>query len=150
VFARFCRTFSSGGTRIRTGDTMIFSHIQKPLGMRIHRIGKRIYVHRVPLGTSWFCPYCCTTVDTGYVTLQSTGSTTRTSAPSRASVGYYHTPLSLKNVCIGRNHKETCAGCIVSLAIHARSAFSESRSVSSRYIAERHRKIESRRADSNR
>jgi hypothetical protein len=27
VFARFCRTFRSGGTRIRTGDTMIFSHV---------------------------------------------------------------------------------------------------------------------------
>ena len=49
----------------------------------------------------------------------------------------YHYPLSLKNVCIGRNHRETCAGCIVSLAIHARSAFSESKSVSSRYFAER-------------
>jgi hypothetical protein len=30
----FCRTFLSGGTRIRTEDTMIFSHIQRPLGMR--------------------------------------------------------------------------------------------------------------------
>jgi hypothetical protein len=37
--------FLSGGTRIRTGDTMIFSHMQKPLGMRKTRIGKRIYVH---------------------------------------------------------------------------------------------------------
>jgi hypothetical protein len=63
VFARFCRTFVSGGTRIRTGDTMIFSHIQKPLGMRKTRMGKRISVHRVPLDTSWFCPYCCATVD---------------------------------------------------------------------------------------
>ena len=53
----------SGGTRIRTGDTMIFSHIPRPLGMRKTRVGMRIYVHRVPLGTSWFCPYCCTTVD---------------------------------------------------------------------------------------
>jgi len=25
VIVRFCRTFLSGGTRIRTGDTMIFS-----------------------------------------------------------------------------------------------------------------------------
>jgi hypothetical protein len=25
VFVRFCRAFLSGGTRIRTGDTMIFS-----------------------------------------------------------------------------------------------------------------------------
>jgi hypothetical protein len=37
--------------------------MQKPLGMRIHRISKRIYVHGVPLDTSWFCPYCCATVD---------------------------------------------------------------------------------------
>jgi hypothetical protein len=32
--------------------------------MRICRIGKRIYVQRVPLDTSWFCPYCCATVET--------------------------------------------------------------------------------------
>jgi hypothetical protein len=44
-FSPICRTFISGGTRIRTGDTMIFSHIQKPLGMRQILIGKRIYVH---------------------------------------------------------------------------------------------------------
>jgi hypothetical protein len=49
----------------------------------------------------------------------------------------YHSALSLKNVCIGCNHRETWAGCIVSLAIHARLAFSESKSVSSHYIAER-------------
>src|SRR3712207_1930407 len=61
--------FYGGGTRIRTGDTMIFSHMQKPLDMRIHRIGKRICVHGVPLCTSWFCPYCCATVDTSSVTL---------------------------------------------------------------------------------
>ncbi len=61
-----CRTFRSGGTRIRTGDTMIFSHMQKPLGMRQIRIGKRIYVHGVPLDTTWFCPYCCATVDTSF------------------------------------------------------------------------------------
>jgi hypothetical protein len=40
--------FYSGGTRIRTGDTMIFSHIQKPLGMEICRIGKRISVLQTP------------------------------------------------------------------------------------------------------
>jgi hypothetical protein len=27
VFLSFCSTFRSGGTRIRTGDTMIFSHV---------------------------------------------------------------------------------------------------------------------------
>ena len=36
--------------------------------MRKMRVGKRIYVHRVPLSTSRFCPYCCATVDTSYVT----------------------------------------------------------------------------------
>ena len=59
----------SGGTRIRTGDTMIFSHVQKPIGMRKTRVGKRICVHCVPLDTTLFCPYCCATVDTPYVTL---------------------------------------------------------------------------------
>jgi hypothetical protein len=55
--------YESGGTRIRTGDTMIFRHMQKPLDMQKILIGKRIYVHRVPLDTTWFCPYCCATVD---------------------------------------------------------------------------------------
>jgi hypothetical protein len=44
-FSAICRTFISGGTRIRTGDTMIFSHIPNPLGMRKTRIAKRICVH---------------------------------------------------------------------------------------------------------
>ncbi len=51
----------------RTGDTMIFSHIQKPLGMRKPRMGKRNYVQRVPLGTSWYRSYCCASVDTAFV-----------------------------------------------------------------------------------
>ncbi len=42
---------------------MIFRHIPRPLGMRQIRKGKRICVHGVPLDTSWFCPYCCATVD---------------------------------------------------------------------------------------
>src|SRR5215204_1944115 len=88
--------YESGGTRIRTGDTMIFRHMQKPLDMQKILIGKRISVHRVPLDTSWFCPYCCATVDTAIVTSRSTGHRTRTSAPSRESIGYYHSPLSLK------------------------------------------------------
>ncbi len=69
-FLAICRTFRSGGTRIRTGDTMIFSHMQKPIGMRKTRVGIRIYVRRVPLDTSWFCPYCCATVDMASVTLR--------------------------------------------------------------------------------
>jgi hypothetical protein len=71
-FSAICRTFRSGGTRIRTGDTMIFSHIQRPLPMRIHRTGKRINVHRVSSDTTWFCPYCCATVDTSLFTLRDT------------------------------------------------------------------------------
>jgi hypothetical protein len=66
-FSVICRTFRSGGTRIRTGDTMLFRHIHKPLGMRKTRVGKRIYVRRVPVGITWFCPYCCATVDTSSV-----------------------------------------------------------------------------------
>jgi hypothetical protein len=77
-FSSFCRTFLSGGTRIRTGDTMIFSHLQKPLGMQKTRIGKRIYVQGVPSDTMWFCPYCCATVDTAFVALRDIGSGTRT------------------------------------------------------------------------
>src|SRR5829696_4140057 len=79
-FSAICRTFRSGGTRIRTGDTMIFSHIQKPLGMRKTRVGKRFSVQGVPLDTSWFCPYCCATVDTACGTLSGTGNRRRTSA----------------------------------------------------------------------
>src|SRR5215216_1073963 len=66
-FSAICRTLRSGGTRIRTGDTMIFSHMQKPLGMLKTRVGKRIYVRSVSVGTTWFCPYCCATVDTSFV-----------------------------------------------------------------------------------
>ena len=36
--------------------------------MRETRMGKRISVQGVPLDTSWFCPYCCATVDTSSVT----------------------------------------------------------------------------------
>jgi hypothetical protein len=57
-FSAICSTFSSGGTRIRTGDTMIFSHFRRPIGMRKTRVGKWIFVHEVPSDTSWFCPYC--------------------------------------------------------------------------------------------
>ena len=42
------RGFLEWRTRVRTGDTMIFSHIPRPLDMRIHRISKRICVHGVP------------------------------------------------------------------------------------------------------
>jgi hypothetical protein len=62
------QSIGSGGNQIRTGDTMIFSHMQKPLGMRYIRIGKRFSVQGVQLDTSWLCPYCCATVDTAFVT----------------------------------------------------------------------------------
>jgi hypothetical protein len=48
--------------------------------MRKTRVGKRICVHRVPLDTSWFYPYCCATVDTAFVTSSGTGCRTRPSA----------------------------------------------------------------------
>ena len=66
--------FKSGGTRIRTGDTIIFSRFRRPIGMRKTRVGKQIYVHGVSLDTTWFCSYCCATVDTPSVTLRGTGA----------------------------------------------------------------------------
>ena len=60
---RFCRPFLSGGTRIRTGDTMIFRHLPKPLGMRVCCIPKQISVCKVSLDVAWYwpllLPYCC-------------------------------------------------------------------------------------------
>jgi hypothetical protein len=73
VQGRFtCKTplLVSGGTRIRTGGTMIFRHMQEPLGMRESRTAKQNPVHGVPSDISWFCPYCCATVDTAMVTRQ--------------------------------------------------------------------------------
>src|SRR5918997_4104684 len=64
-FLVFCRKFKEW----RDPDSNRGHHdfqIQKPLGMRKTRVGKQIYVHRVPLDTSWFCPYCCATVDTSF------------------------------------------------------------------------------------
>ena len=78
-YSAICRTFRSGGTRIRTGDTMIFSHIQRPLGMRIHRVGKRIYVRRVPLGTTGSVPTVALLL-TRLVSLRGTGRGTCKSA----------------------------------------------------------------------
>jgi hypothetical protein len=119
---------------------MIFSHMQKPLGMRKTRIGKRIYVHGVPLDTSWFCPYCCATVDTACVTPRGTGSRTRTSARLTHLLGYSGSPLSFGDVS-GRNHKETSASWVVSPASATSYA---SRSVSSRGSAERHKELKPR------
>jgi len=114
---------SLGWTRFDVGaseDTMIFSHFQRPIGMRQTRIGKRIYVHRVRLDTSWFCPYCCATVDTAYVTLQR--HRRKQSAYvcwPHSSISYPHCPLSLSGVVWGRSHKVRWAACILSPAILA-------------------------------
>src|SRR5829696_8557217 len=117
---------SSGGTRTRTGDTMIFSHMSRPLGMRFYRISKRISVHRVSLDIAWCRPYCCITVDMAFVTLRGTRSRTHTSARLTRLLGYSRPPLSFRDV-----------------------PGSRSRSVSLRNFAEKQEK-ESRQADSNR
>src|SRR5215216_5748558 len=79
-FLTIRRIFRSGGTRIPTGDTLIFSHVQKPLGMRKTYVSMRVSVHGVPLGTTWFWSYCCATVDTASSLFRDTGCRTRTSA----------------------------------------------------------------------
>ena len=53
----FCCEFYSGGTRTRTGDTMIFSNMSRSLGMQQIRIAKRISVRRVSLDVAWCHPY---------------------------------------------------------------------------------------------
>ena len=62
LFPAICRTFLSGGTRIRTGETMIFSHVPRPLGMQQNCLGKRITVYRVSLDIAWCRRYCCPTI----------------------------------------------------------------------------------------
>jgi hypothetical protein len=79
---------------------MIFSHMQKPLGMRI-------YVHGVPSDTSWFFPYCCAIVDTALVTRRGRGSRTGTSAGLTRPLGY--SPLLFADVS-GCNHNEKHTG----------------------------------------
>jgi len=53
---------------------MIFRHMQMSLDMRNTRTAKQNSVHGVLLHTAWFCPYCCATVDTAFVTMRSTAS----------------------------------------------------------------------------
>jgi hypothetical protein len=81
--------------------------------MRKTRVGKQICVQGVPIDTSWFCPYCCATVDTASVTLRVTASTTRTYARLPHLLGHSRPPPSFGDVS-GRYHKGTWAGCIVS------------------------------------
>ena len=38
---------------------MIFSHLPKPLGMRVCCIPKQISVCKVSLDVAWYWPYCC-------------------------------------------------------------------------------------------
>ena len=115
---------------------MIFSHIQKPLGMRKTRIPKRIYVQGVPLRTGWFCPYCCVTVDTAFDTLR--GAENRARIPVGLIRLLDHSDASARlGGGSGRSHKETCAGCIVSLTTSTRSSLKASRSVSSLSLAEK-------------
>jgi hypothetical protein len=106
-------TWGSGGTRTRTGDTMIFSHVLRPLAMRFYRISERISVHRVSLDIARCRPYCCTTVDIPLFTMRSTGSRTSTSARLTRLFGYSRPPLTFGDVS-GSNHKETSASCVVS------------------------------------
>ena len=61
------------------------------------------------LATSWFCPYCCATVDTACVTSRGTGSGTRTPVRLARPLGYSRSPLSFGDVS-GCNHKETQTG----------------------------------------
>ena len=124
-----CRTFLDSRARIRSGDTMIFSQIQKPIGMRKTRVGKRIYVHRAPLDTSWFCP-CCATVDTAFVTLRGAENRARISVGLTRLLDHFDASARLGGGSV-RSHKETCVGCIVSLTTPTRSSLKASRSVSS-------------------
>jgi hypothetical protein len=94
---------------------------------------KRISVHRIPLDTSWFYPYCCASVDMAFVTSRGTGSRTRTSARLTHLLGYSGPPLSFGDVS-GRNHKETSASRLVS---PTSATFNASRSISSRGSAEK-------------
>jgi hypothetical protein len=77
--------------------------------MRIYRIGKQIFVQGVPLDTTWFCPYCCATVDMASSLFRDTGSTKRTSARLARPLGYSRSPLSFGDVS-GCKHKETQTG----------------------------------------
>jgi hypothetical protein len=110
---------------------MIFSHMQEPLGMRICRIGKRFSVQGVPLDTTWFCPYCCATVDTACVTLRGAGRRTHTSALSLIPQRRVYRAA----ITTGRVR----AASSLSLSLLAK-AFSESRSRSPHTTSRRSRK----------
>ena len=62
---------------------MIFSHIQRPLGMRIYRIGKRLPIHEVPSVVAWCRPYCCATIDTPMALLEHVSKLLRSELPSQ-------------------------------------------------------------------
>ena len=76
--------------------------------MRINRIGKRIYVHGVPLDTTWFCPYCCATVDTAFVHSERHRKQNAYIARLARLLGYSRPSLPFVGVSDG-NHKERYA-----------------------------------------
>jgi hypothetical protein len=82
--------------------------------MRKTRVGMRIYVQGVPLDTTWFCPYCCATVDTGFITLQKHSKQNADARSPYSSIGYSRSALSLRETYVlGRNYNVTRVGCIV-------------------------------------
>jgi hypothetical protein len=87
--------------------------------MRKTRIGKQIYVQGVPLDTIRFCPYCCATVDTAFVTLGATGSRTRTSAGLTRLLVIPALHYPSEEYVSGRSHKVRRAGSNFSLTIVA-------------------------------
>ena len=87
--------------------------------MRICRIGKRIYVHRVPLDTTRFCPYCCATVDMAFLTLRGAGSTTRTSARLTRPLVISTLSFPSEEYVPVSSNKVRYVSCIFSLAILA-------------------------------
>src|SRR5215204_7802047 len=61
----------------------------------------------------------------------------KSSVRTSASLLHGHVVCRPFEAASGRSHKETCAGCIVSLTTPTRSSFSASRSVSSRSLVEK-------------
>ena len=75
--------------------------------MRKICVDKQIHVQGVPVSITWFCPYCCSTVDTAIVILRGTRSMTRTSVRLARLLDYSRPPLVFGDMS-WRNHKETC------------------------------------------
>jgi hypothetical protein len=84
------------GNRYRYPVYPSLATIRRPIGMRIYGIPMRIYVQGVPLDTTWFCPYCCATVDTGFITLQKHSKQNADARSPHSSIGYSRSALSLR------------------------------------------------------